>query len=288
VAGAVALAACRTGRVPGAHPDPPPAATVPTAPGVHVASPGFDELLDEDARARANDDARRAIEARRLADAEATRMAVPLPRFIRTGPSDRPLVCLTVDDVFSPADADQLTQLLDVARAKGFHFTVFPTGGALETHLRAGKQDVWRRLVAEGHEIGNHTYTHSDLTRLSDQQIRDELNRTQAVLDEVLGYHYQLRLMRPRGGSGAEHAQTRVVRIANEMGYSVVRWDVDSNNSGVDAAYGDDIAHRKGVHGGSIVLLHFPTFHAPYFPDLVDRLRVDDHLEPVTVSQLFG
>ena len=125
--------------------------------------------------------------------------AGPLPSFIRSGPTTRPLVALSVDDIFGASGADNVAALLDIAKQKNVKFTFFPTGGALADHLAAGRQGVWRRVIDEGHEIGNHTYTHANLTKLNDQQIRDELHRAQDELNKVLGVGYPMRMMRPRG-----------------------------------------------------------------------------------------
>ncbi len=211
----------------------------------------------------------------------------PLPLFIRSGPSNRPRVGLTIDDMFGASGADSVSALLDLAKQKDVKFTFFPTGGALADHLAAGRQGVWRRVIDEGHEIGNHTYTHANLTKLSDQQIRDELRRTQDELNRVLGFAYPMRMMRPPGGAGGftNGGDPRIMNVITPLGYSMVMWSIDSNGTAGNASYTTKIL--ANAHNGTIVLAHFTTYAVGNYPALIDGLR-DRKLEPTNVSGLFS
>lgn len=213
--------------------------------------------------------------------------AGPLPSFIRSGPANRPLVGLTVDDMFGASGADNVAALLDIAKQKSVRFTFFPTGGVLADHLAAGRQGVWRRVIDEGHEIGNHTYTHANLTKLNDQQIRDELQRTQDELNRVLGSSYPMRMMRPPGGAGGftNGGDPRIMKVITPLGYSMVMWSIDSNDTAGNASYTTKIL--ANANNGSIVLTHFTTYAVGNFPALIDRLRARK-LEPTNVSGLFS
>lgn len=213
------------------------------------------------------------------------RLTQPLPPLIRSGPADRPVVAVTIDDIFGAGGADQLWAALDLARDRNVKLTFFPTGGALEAHMGAGKQDVWKRAVLEGHEIGNHTYTHRALTSLPDQEIRDELTWTQHLLDEALGFPYRMRLMRPPGGTGgAGNGDPRLMGILTELGLTMAMWTIDSNYTTGNASYLSKILGQ--VRNGSIVLCHFQTFGLPSLAALLDALPPRG-LEPVTVTQMF-
>ena len=213
----------------------------------------------------------------------------PLPRFIRSGPTTNPRVALSVDDMFGTSGVENVARLLDIGKEKGVQFTFFPTGGALADHLAAGRQDVWRRAITEGHEIGNHTYTHSNLTKLTDTQIRDELVRTRSELALVLGpsYPYTMRMMRPPGGAGGfvNGGDPRIMKVVTALGYSMVMWTIDSNGTGVNQAFVDTIL--KKATNGSIVLTHFTGIQPQYFSGLIDGLRARK-LEPTNVSGLFS
>ena len=154
------------------------------------------------------------------------RLLPPLPPWIRNGPTDQARVAITIDDMWGSFGADNANAAMDVAKAKNVKLTFFPTGGAIEDHIRLGRQDTWRRAVAEGHDIGNHTYTHSNLTKLTDDQIRFEMQHTADLLAQCLGpsVPYTMRLMRPPGGAGgfvdrwrsAHHERDRVVRLLDD------------------------------------------------------------------------
>jgi peptidoglycan/xylan/chitin deacetylase (PgdA/CDA1 family) len=218
-----------------------------------------------------------------------TALLPPLPSFIRSGPASQPRVAVTVDDLFTAANADDLANLLDVAKDKGVKLSFFPTGGALQTHLNAGKSDVWKRVVLEGHEIGNHTYTHVNLTTVSDAQVRDELSRTRDTLAKVLGdVPYKMRMMRPPGGAGGYVAggDARLQKINAEFGYSMAMWTVDSNGTAGNQSLADKMVTT--VQNGGIGLFHFATFAEQYFAPMLDRLRSQRKLEPTNISGLFG
>jgi len=214
------------------------------------------------------------------------RLAQPLPPLIRSGPADRPQVSVTIDDLFGAVGADQVASTLDLARDRNVKLTFFPTGGALEAHMGAGKQDVWKRVVLEGHEIGNHTYTHRALTTLPDQEIRDELTWTQKLLNDALGFEYRMRLMRPPGGTGgAGNGDPRLLAILAELGLTMTMWTIDSNFTQGNASYLAKILGQ--VHNGSVVLCHFQTFGLPSLAGLLDALPARG-LQPVTITQLVA
>ena len=220
---------------------------------------------------------------------EMTSLMPPLPKFIRSGPNTQPRVALTVDDLFTAANADDLNNLLDVAKAKNVKLSFFPTGGGLQVHLGAGKSAAWQRVVLEGHEIGNHTYTHANLTKLTDAQIRDELGRTRDVLAKVLGnVPYKMRMMRPPGGAGGyvDGGDPRIQKINAEFGYAMAMWTIDSNNTAGNKSLADKVVST--AQNGSIALFHFTTFSEVNFAPMIDRLRNERKLEPTNITGLFG
>jgi peptidoglycan/xylan/chitin deacetylase (PgdA/CDA1 family) len=218
------------------------------------------------------------------------RLITPLPPWVRTGSSTRARVAITIDDMWGTFGADNANAAMDVAKAKGVKLTFFPTGGALEDHINLGRQDTWRRAVAEGHDIGNHTYTHTNLTKLTDDQIRNELNNTKDLLAQCLGpsVAYTMRLMRPPGGSGgfANGGDPRIMNVVRSFGYSMTMWSIDANGTKGNTDFIDKVMTR--ATNGSIVLFHFTEFTPAGLPTLIDRLRIEKHLEPTSVSGLFN
>jgi peptidoglycan/xylan/chitin deacetylase (PgdA/CDA1 family) len=218
------------------------------------------------------------------------RLLTPLPPWIRTGPSSKARVALTIDDMWGAFGADNANAAMDVAKAKGIKLTFFPTGGALEDHINLGHQDTWRRAVAEGHDIGNHTYTHTALTKLTDDQIRGELSHTRDLLAQCLGpsVPYTMRLMRPPGGAGGfvTGGDPRIMNVLTSFGYSMTMWSIDANGVKGNPAFINKVMNN--ATNGTIVLIHFTEFTPAGFPTLIDRLRNEKHLEPTTVTGLFS
>jgi peptidoglycan/xylan/chitin deacetylase (PgdA/CDA1 family) len=92
---------------------------------------------------------------------------------------DVPLVCLTFDDGPSPWTESILAHL----QRHDAHATFFAIGSAID---EAGAA-ILRRLVEAGCEVGNHTWTHPDLTALSDAEVLDELRRTTPAIEAATG-----------------------------------------------------------------------------------------------------
>jgi peptidoglycan/xylan/chitin deacetylase (PgdA/CDA1 family) len=218
------------------------------------------------------------------------RLLPPLPRWIHNGPTDKARVAITIDDMWGNFGADNANAAMDVAKAKNVKLTFFPTGGAIEEHIGLGRQEVWRRAISEGHEIGNHTYTHANLARSSDDKIRFEMQHSKDLLEQCLGpsYPYTMRLMRPPGGGGGfvTGGDPRVMNVISSFDYSMTMWTVDANGVKGNSAFVNKV--MAGAGNGTIVLIHFTEFTPDGFPTLIDRLRNERKLEPTTVTGLFN
>jgi peptidoglycan/xylan/chitin deacetylase (PgdA/CDA1 family) len=136
--------------------------------------------------------------------------------------------------------------------------------------------------VAGSMAIGSHSWSHPDLTRMSDAGIRAQLKQT----DDVWWNDFRastVPYLRPPYGAYNDH----VLSIAGQMGYSrIIMWDVDSNdwtNPGVDA-----IVHNVlgAVHDGSIIVLHTRGKAPKALPLIIDGLRARGY-RMVTIPELF-
>ena len=216
------------------------------------------------------------------------RLLAPLPPWIHNGPTTRPRVALSVDDMWGAFGADNANAAMDVAKAKGVKLTFFPTGAAIEDHINLGRQALWQRAIAEGHDIGNHTYTHTNLTKQSDDQIRNELNRTKDLLAQCLGpVPYTMRMMRPPGGAGGfvTGGDPRIMNVVRSFGYSMTMWSVDCNGTKGNASVINKVMNN--ATNGMILLFHFTEFTPDGLATLIDRLRNEKKLEPTSVTGLF-
>jgi peptidoglycan/xylan/chitin deacetylase (PgdA/CDA1 family) len=164
-------------------------------------------------------------------------------RTLVNGPPDRREVALTFDDGPNPPFTGRI---LDVLRAERVHATFFVVGRAV-----AADPATVRRIVREGHAIGNHTWDHRHLVVETDAAIRSELTRTDAAIFAASGVH--TRLLRPPFGA----RDFAVLDEARRLGYTVVMWSVPLPNDW-DRPGGATIAERVLDHvgDGSIIVLH--------------------------------
>ncbi|MGW7610119.1 polysaccharide deacetylase family protein [Streptomyces sp. NPDC054766] len=142
--------------------------------------------------------------------------------------------------------------------------------------------DVVRRIAREGHEIGDHTWTHAVLTDVSDAQIRDELRRTARAISRITGT--EPTLMRPPQGRTDDH----VSKVSKELGMAQVLWTVTAK----DYETNDTTLISKRVLAGAgrdgIILLH--PLHkgtVPAMPSILETLSKRGYTF-VTVSQLLA
>jgi len=187
-------------------------------------------------------------------------------------------VSLTFDDV-----PDEFTgKVLDVLKAYNVKATFFVMGYRAEKH-----PDIVRRMVREGHLVGNHTYNHPLLTKLSMVRFKREILRTDAILHRIIGYHPKF--IRPPYGEINEQQ----VRWAGSQGYIIVNWDVDSQDWRGLSAQRVMSNILKTTRPGSIILQHAGgnvggvlngTLEA--LPRIIERLK-NQRYQFVTLTDMF-
>ncbi|MCZ8517754.1 polysaccharide deacetylase family protein [Paenibacillus filicis] len=121
---------------------------------------------------------------------------------------------LTFDDA---PDRNYTPKVLDILKKHGVQATFFLLGNQAEKY-----PDVVRRIVREGHVIGNHSYNHKLYTKLSDDLFRSQILQAQNSLKPLIGY--SPRLLRPPYGEISESQ----LLWTKEQGYVVVNWNIDS------------------------------------------------------------
>jgi peptidoglycan/xylan/chitin deacetylase (PgdA/CDA1 family) len=196
--------------------------------------------------------------------------------FVSTGPAGSNGVALTCHTNGDPALCNAL---FDDAKRLQVPLTFFIVGSWLADHAATGT-----RLLADGHELANHTYTHPSLGQLGAAAVANEITRCRDELASVLGR--PSRWFRP---SGIDAPTPLILEEAGKAGYGTcVGFDIDPldyQDPGATAVE-DRVAQR--LHPGAIVSLH--TSHQgtlDAFADIVASIR-QAGLRPVTVSQLFG
>ena len=127
---------------------------------------------------------------------------------------DGPYIALTFDD----GPSEKLTpKLLDLLAAHHLKATFFVIGQNVSEH-----PEITARAAREGHEIGNHSWSHPNFGKMSDEAVRRELRKTDDAIRSAIGASPTL-LRPPYGSISARQKKW----IANEFGYKIVLWDVD-------------------------------------------------------------
>jgi chitooligosaccharide deacetylase len=159
----------------------------------------------------------------------------------REGLRGRRLLAITFDD----GPSGWTPAILELLASHGAPATFFILGEAVDAH-----EEILRRMVADGHELGNHTYSHPDPAEASDEELRDEIMRANARIAEASG-RAPIVMRPPYGG-----APKRVARVTRRLGIRTVMRSVDpkdwSKTSGREIA--DDVL--AAVEPGDIVDLH--------------------------------
>lgn len=149
---------------------------------------------------------------------------------------------LTFDD---GPDLTYTPQVLDILNKHGVKATFFLMGARA-----AALPNMTRRIVEEGHVVGNHTYWHPQLYAESLERVHWEVTSTDDVLEQIIGYRPKL-FRAPYGG-----LTEPIVEMLGEMNYSVIGWTVDSEDwKQLDA----ETVKRNVIdhmHPGAIVLFH--------------------------------
>jgi peptidoglycan/xylan/chitin deacetylase (PgdA/CDA1 family) len=188
---------------------------------------------------------------------------------------DGPYIALTFDDGPNPT----LTpKLLDLLAARHLKATFFVVGQNAADH-----PDILKRAVREGHEIGNHSWSHPNLGRMSDEAVRRELQKTDDAITAAIGKRPTL--LRPPYGSITARQKKW---IHEEFGYRIIIWDVDPLDWKRPGPSVVTARILKETHPGSIVLshdIHAPTIEA--MPATFDQL-MKKGFKSVTVTELLA
>lgn len=162
-------------------------------------------------------------------------------------PTDEKVLYITFDAGFENGNTGVI---LDALKKHNVKATFFLVGNYLET-----QPDLVRRMVEDGHTVGNHTYSHPDMSAIGDKEsFQAELQKNEAAYKEVTGADMP-KLYRPPQGKFCESN----LKMAKELGYRTVFWSL----AYVDWYENDQPTHQQAfdkllprVHPGAVVLLH--------------------------------
>lgn len=164
-----------------------------------------------------------------------------------------PIYCVQTDEkqaalTFDAAWGNEDTRkILDILKKYNVKATFFMTGGWVEKY----PEDV-KQILAEGHDLGNHSQNHKNMSQLTDAECRQELKEVHEAVKALTGY--EMFLFRPPYGDYDNH----VIASAEESGYYPIQWDVDSldwKNYGVESILQTVLEHPH-LGNGSVILCH--------------------------------
>lgn len=188
---------------------------------------------------------------------------------------DGPYIALTFDD---GPNATLTPKLLDLLAARHLKATFFVVGQNAADH-----PEILKRAVREGHEIANHSWSHPNLGKMSDDAVRRELQKTDDAIAAAIGKRPAL--LRPPYGSITARQKKW---IHDEFGYRIIIWDVDPLDWKRPGPSVVTARILKETHAGSIVLahdIHPPTIEA--MPATFDQL-MKKGFKSVTVTELLS
>lgn len=154
-------------------------------------------------------------------------------------------IYLTFDSGY---EAGYTQNILDTLKKSNVKATFFITAHYLNT-----AEDLVMQMIKDGHEVGNHTVNHKDITSLSDEELKNEIMNLHIAVQEKTGY--EMKYFRPPKGEFNDYT----VNFVKNLGYTTVLWsnaydDWNTANQG-RAEYGKKKL-LDNLHNGAVLLVH--------------------------------
>ncbi|MEW9079450.1 polysaccharide deacetylase family protein [Terrisporobacter glycolicus] len=197
--------------------------------------------------------------------------------FFKNGSREEKIIALTFDDGPHPKETHEVLDVLNKYNVKGTFFVV-------------GKHANWYsepliRAAKEGHEIGNHTFTHPDISNLSSEDIKKEIKECEDTLVKLTGK--KPTLFRPPYGS---YSKDKLGEIAKECGYKIILWTtIDAKDwKNPPSSQISNIIINKAQNGDIILLHDYATENTVKALDTIIPEMMKKGYKFVTVSELIN
>ena len=189
-------------------------------------------------------------------------------------------IALTIDDGF---DAETVSAYVAFAQDSGIALTFSPNG--LYRHVWEPHARVLRPLIEAGQvQIGNHTYDHKDLTRLTDGQVREQVERNEAWIERTFGTTGRPYLRPPYG-----FHDERTDVLAGDLGYTrILMWNASFGDSRLLTPQVLMAQARRYLVPGAVVLGHANHPTVTHLYEQILELLHERDLTPVTLDTMFG
>ncbi|MEJ6527702.1 LysM peptidoglycan-binding domain-containing protein [Exiguobacterium sp. USCH10] len=199
-------------------------------------------------------------------------------KFVTSVNTTSKVVALTFDD---GADGANTNKILDILAKNNVKATFFLTGSGANNHPQYIKN-----IAAKGHQLGNHSYTHPDFTKLTATQMKPELDRTEALIKSLTGKTTKPIFRAPFGA-----VNSTVLNGVGAAGYGyTIQWNIDTIDWKGLTASQINTKVQTNINPGSIVLMHTGA-GAPgtplALPTMISQLKAKGY-QFVTVSQLLA
>ena len=182
---------------------------------------------------------------------------------IAIGPKDVNKVYLTFDCGY---EAGYTEKILDVLKEKNVKAVFFITGHYLNT-----ASDIVKRMIEEGHIVGNHTVNHKCMPNLTDEEIKSEIMNLHNCVYEK--FEYEMKYFRPPKGEFS----SRLIKIAKDLGYKAVMWSSAYDDWDKDKQGRQEYGKKKiidNIHNGCVLLLHATSSdNSEILGDVIDSIR---------------
>ncbi len=181
-----------------------------------------------------------------------------------------PMIALTFDD--GPYYKTTIP-ILNVLKEHDSVATFFVLGNRVPRN-----KDILQRMIREGNEIGNHSYNHKQLTTLSSSELKDQIDRTQNAIMEVVGS--RPKIMRPTYGSYNN-------RIKSEVQMPMILWSIDTQdwkNRNAEKISSHVIANARD---GDIILMHDLYESTAEAVEIIVPALINKGFQLVTISELY-
>lgn len=185
-------------------------------------------------------------------------------------------ICLTFDDgphkVFTPI-------ILDILKQYNIKATFFIVGNRVSDN-----KDIIKRIIDEGHDIGNHSYNHERFSKMSDQDIFDTINNTNNILNKY--FNYTPKYVRAPYGRGFK--DERIISIFKKLNLIHIFWNIDSKDWDKQNNYDviiDNVLFRlsRSIMNKFIILFH--DCNSNYVGDETMTIKALRKLIPILINK---
>ena len=206
-----------------------------------------------------------------------------------SGPMQGKVMCLTFDD---GPDPRYTPAILDILKSRGVRATFFIIGANADQNI-----GLVKREYAEGHDIGNHTYTHPNIASVSEERAALELSTTQRIIENALGVATVL-FRPPYNADSQPQTPEEILPVlrAQKAGYVTVGERIDPRDWAIDVTADEIVSEIKSELAGEedpghVILLHDAggdrSATVAALPRILDSLQVEGY-RFVPLSELLG